>query len=1324
MFELDQDTLALWRLNKETSSGIIPEEPQDFPLVLLALDEAAGATSFANSGTAGGEWTGSNVIAGAAPQIGSASADFGDGNTKRSIYGGRDVEPAAITVASWVKLRGYPNNYDDQIVHKEYHSDSGWGGPWISVALDIIPSGIIRAKIISASGVVTSAIAAEPFPLGVWCHLGMTFNPTDNKICLYLDGILSSEAWAPGSIYYGTHGYWRLGGALRGGDPQTINGFLDNVRIYDEVKSAEWFAAFSTFPGVIPDQQTVSLWRFDESAGISQVMDEVGANNIVLTGMPQSKKGVVNGSRFFDSHQYGTCLASQAAIAAAKGDWTVEGWLKMPIDLLTAYALPRGGSLLSLEATGMHSWPFRKYLTIAIDTTVEGDRFFRVEWTTAESPNQLIQSQKRDLPLGEWFHFAVRSVMAVDKTRTISIFVNGERVDHFMGQPALTCTDSAPVWHLTTYKDLVYDNLRYVGGIDDLHYSKTGRSDEYIKANYLRGLLYVPSEAVLDETQCYPLQDMGGTTLITDVQGHKARSFNGTTPAYLVGDTDESAIQAMRDGEWTIEVWGRATAVVSGYPAVLALAGLTGDNGIAENYLVEFNATVGSLHTLWEDATEANVTAVVPWSAIIKDQWAHWAITRTNNPNTCTLRFYLNGILIHTAANLTKPAGGDNARWYLGADGTSSGRFSGELREIKISTRVRTAAELRATALQLFRLENPLDDSVPTEHPIDEYTLSLWRMNEAAASDAAVDACGRHNLAPVANPKVVQGIGRGARNFDGTQHFVGSLPDDAVRLACLGELTTEMWVRPLTVNALAALFTWGGPLAGSEAPEQNYIFRHGYNANGPQRAFWEYGSGTNADAVQDAGLNVTPGEWQHLACVRRPSLTGWAVDFYRNGAIMASREPYSAPTDGSAAVFYIGRNGPNNDSYLNGDLDDLRLSNVARTPEEIQASYLRGNVEVLPEAPPEGPFPIQLHFDDPPGSTTVVNSGTAGGTWAVSNSPQLGVLGKTGTAIDFIGDQVRRRITSGNGIVEPMAFTVWCWVNIRRQLTYNTHIIHKCYRNDGTWLDPYQTATIELPSSANPGQILYAIKRVGQAKDSLSTAAGVLRLGVWSHLALTYDGTYARGYCDGRKVCEQYVPGVPDYGTHGPWQSGDPNPYGNIDPTDGLVDEITVVDYALTPGQILGLYQSFDPPEEYFIPCDFYEPEGLQAIPLLKTGWVSEAGDCLWLQYDQALETPNPEGFRVEGLQILAPVSQPKPGLLRVPVTEMKVKPYRLWIKEGITSASGGRILADVTLDFIGVPLQSAGKRNMETPHWLSPRIFYPQGAWRTGGSRSTRKTF
>ena len=123
------------------------------------------------------------------------------------------------------------------------------------------------------------------------------------------------------------------------------------------------------------------------------------------------------------------------------------------------------------------------------------------------------------------------------------------------------------------------------------------------------------------------------------------------------------------------------------------------------------------------------------------------------------------------------------------------------------------------------------------------------------------------------------------------------------------------------------------------------------------------------DSGKDLGITSTMNQWVHIAIV----WDGLALRTYVNGvARITTLAPTDKPLATLAGLFYVGCL-PLNFSCFNGLFDELRVWNVARTPEEIMANYTKAVVGN------ETGLVGYWKFDDAPGSTTAADSVTAPG---------------------------------------------------------------------------------------------------------------------------------------------------------------------------------------------------------------------------------------------------------------------------------------------------------------------------------------------------------
>lgn len=155
------------------------------------------------------------------------------------------------------------------------------------------------------------------------------------------------------------------------------------------------------------------------------------------------------------------------------------------------------------------------------------------------------------------------------------------------------------------------------------------------------------------------------------------------------------------------------------------------------------------------------------------------------------------------------------------------------------------------------------------------------------------------------------------------------------------EFTLEAWVYPA-----AALPTGGGFSVIAEysgtfpfnTDATRMVFEFVIDAN---RLGVKYSRASDgADTfVWATGLFFLPSYWYHVALSRKPNVDGTdTISLYRNGIRVNQSITAPRTSGGDTVTFTLGRwVGAAN--YFNGAIDDVRLSNVARTDAEIAANY-------------------------------------------------------------------------------------------------------------------------------------------------------------------------------------------------------------------------------------------------------------------------------------------------------------------------------------------------------------------------------------------------
>ena len=219
--------------------------------------------------------------------------------------------------------------------------------------------------------------------------------------------------------------------------------------------------------------------------------------------------------------------------------------------------------------------------------------------------------------------------------------------------------------------------------------------------------------------------------------------------------------------------------------------------------------------------------------------------------------------------------------------------------------------------------------------------------------------------------QVSQGGLGGALEFDGVDGYVqtSSLP-----LSGLSAMTIETWVNPDNANTFDIF------RQTDRSPYRSDVVLYSLSLS-PMLDIWLPTGGARSRGIADGTLTV--GQWNHVAAVFDGSGATDAdrLKFYINGvpqSVTFSLDPVPGQTGIFDVPSYIGsREG--GQPFLDGQLDDLRIWNTARTATEIQnemANALTGD---------EAGLVAYYPFDDGTGSTTAADATGNGYTGTLVN---------------------------------------------------------------------------------------------------------------------------------------------------------------------------------------------------------------------------------------------------------------------------------------------------------------------------------------------------
>ncbi len=211
----------------------------------------------------------------------------------------------------------------------------------------------------------------------------------------------------------------------------------------------------------------------------------------------------------------------------------------------------------------------------------------------------------------------------------------------------------------------------------------------------------------------------------------------------------------------------------------------------------------------------------------------------------------------------------------------------------------------------------------------DSHFKGVWHLSEAAAhngvnADSTIHA--NHGRRNDANGSGTGGAGpvAGAGRFDGV--------DDYVEIPDCGSLDIYGTNKPVTLSAwLRLAHTNQSPIMIAKGIYPNYAYRFGFSQGLLKTDFAMNDNGTAKFLNGDADASAT--NWFHLTGV----YDGTAMRIYRNG-ILRNTLAHSGIVLRGASPLGIGRYHQGG-YFLNGQVDEVRVANTARSDAWIAAEY-------------------------------------------------------------------------------------------------------------------------------------------------------------------------------------------------------------------------------------------------------------------------------------------------------------------------------------------------------------------------------------------------
>lgn len=789
-----------------------------------------------------------------------------------------------ITLETWVNLKSLPTGGAAPAIISEGYN--GAGGYNIKFAIYLHQNGLYAGH---HNGNWTSAKYLTPLPLNRWIHIACTYDQTQIK--LYVDGTLVATQNSTVALPVGSED-WFIG--KRWDFQETINGSMDEVRIYNEALTQSQIQSDMRDTIAALPNNLVAYYNFDQgtaggtNTGISLLTDRSNStlfnanlNNFALTGA---------NSNFISSYAMVVPTATAASSITSSG--FTANWLAPRQGVWNNYLLDVS---TSSDFTGaVVGSPFTlstSTFSQAVTGLLPGTYYYRVRATNTNFVNQSAVSNTTSVLLA---YSPPGNALAFDGSGDVVVTPIATSYIHNFTMETWVNPASASIQTIFAYG---FDNGQVGNGV--ALYILNGKL--YVQYPQVPGSFDLGVKVDLNRWSHVAMSRSGGIVRVY-LNGQALAVTGNANPNGITGEIrlgGHTGVRFLNGKLDEFRFWSparTAAQISSNYKSILP----SNSNGL----LIYYNFDQGVA-----GANNASTNTVIDQTVNNNDGSMPNFSFSGNTSNW--VESYAAIVPVATSASSISSSG-FTANWTAAPQGTINNYY------IEVSTTPDFSGPIAGSPF--------IVGGTTLSRTFTNMLGGTYYYRVSASKTNMANQGAYSNTMEIVVPYTPPG---NALAFDGVNDFAHSIGTQTGNFSN-SDFTVEYWIK--TTSPVAYHITKRGACGGGNF----WSMHHGSN-NNPLQLYMEINNGGSYPIVLTPVLSkpINDGRWHHIAIVRQSV----RATIYVDGESVSTGTSNGVGNVSNGGYMYLGASTCG--TRINGSFDEVRLWNVARSADSINAAMRR-----------------------------------------------------------------------------------------------------------------------------------------------------------------------------------------------------------------------------------------------------------------------------------------------------------------------------------------------------------------------------------------------